>query len=250
MSANAFERHNIRHLSASSVNLWNMQPAAWICEKLLLKPLGVGRAAHRGIAAEKGVAEGLLDPKKDVEECVKVALDHYDFFVERRFEADKEREAIPGIVETALAELRPYGPAVKTQQPVEWRCDGIDVPFIGFVDFCWDRHGILIDLKTQLRLASDIKAGHARQVALYCTGKLANMDARLAYVTPKACAVYGLEDPRAHLACLRRIALSLGRFLALSDDKEELAQLVTPDLDHFLWNTPAARETAWKIWEI
>ena len=34
----------------------------------------------------------------------------------------------------------------------------------------WSKHGIVIDLKTQLRLASDISAGHAREVATYVHG--------------------------------------------------------------------------------
>jgi hypothetical protein len=34
----------------------------------------------------------------------------------------------------------------------------------------WSKHGIVIDLKTQLRLALDISAGHAREVATYVHG--------------------------------------------------------------------------------
>ncbi len=35
MTANAFERHGIDHLSPSSLNLWAAEPALWVMERLL-----------------------------------------------------------------------------------------------------------------------------------------------------------------------------------------------------------------------
>ena len=37
------------------------------------------------------------------------------------------------------------------------------------------------------------------------------------------------------------IALSLGRFLALSHDARELAGLIVPDFDSFYWSDPSVR---------
>jgi hypothetical protein len=49
------------------------------------------------------------------------------------------------------------------------------------------------------------------------------------------------DEVRAHLAALRLIALSLGRFLALSHDARELAGLIVPDFDSFYWSDPSVR---------
>jgi hypothetical protein len=49
------------------------------------------------------------------------------------------------------------------------------------------------------------------------------------------------DDVRRHLAALRAIALSLGRFLSMSNDARELAGLIAPDFDSFYWSEPAAR---------
>ena len=49
------------------------------------------------------------------------------------------------------------------------------------------------------------------------------------------------DDVRAHLAALRMIALSLGRFLALSHDARELSGLIVPDFDSFYWSEPSVR---------
>jgi hypothetical protein len=247
-----FERHEISHLSASSCNLFAAQPALWVVEKVLKRKAPVGAAAHRGSAVEAGVAKGLLNPESTVDECVAEAESVY-----RQRTAlcgdpkrDSEGKAIGDLVRTAINELAAYGPGVQCQEKIEWRDPYISVPFVGYADFRWPDHGILIDLKTQHRLASEIKTPHARQVALYA-GKFGdNIDARITYCTPKKVATYGLENVRAHLACLMTIGRTIERFLSVSNDPLELAGLLVPDIDSFYWAEPLARQAAWQIWGI
>ena len=248
---NPFEQHGIHHLSASSLNTYAAQPAMWVAQKLLKRSTPVGAAAHRGTAIEAGVALGLQTGAPD-EECQAEAIRIYREKTALSGDARKvsEGEAVEPSVAIALAELRPYGRDVRCQEKIEWRGDGIDVPFIGYVDFHWPNHGILIDLKTQLRLNSEIKTGHARQVALYAGALGDNVDARLTYCTPKKAATYGLENPRLHVASLMKIAHTMRRFLALSSDPHELAALVLPDTDTFWWGDSAARATAWEVWGV
>ena len=123
------------------------------------------------------------------------------------------------------------------------------MPIIGYWDFQWADHGIVVDLKTTEALPSQIKTAHARQVALYAAVS-GNMDARLAYVTPKKRAVYGLENVREHINALKRIAMAVERFLALSDDPEFFVSITSPDLESFYWQTPQARQAAFEIWRI
>ena len=243
---NGFALHGLDHLSATSLNLYAAEPALWVMEKLLHCRAPVGCAAHRGTAVEHGVGLGLFDPALSIEDCQAAALAEFDRLA--AFSTDpnraKEREAIPGMVETALAELRQYGPPTpppegQRQHRVEVALPDVPVPVIGYQDFVWDGHGIVLDLKTQLRLASEISPAHARQGAVYVAGT--NRQMRFCYATPKKVAVYVLEDPAAHLAILREVALRLERFLRVSRDPQELAGLICPDFESFWWSGPEAR---------
>lgn len=243
---NGFALHGLEHLSATSLNLYAAAPALWVVEKLLRRRAPVGAAAYRGTAAEHGVSLGLFDPALPVAECQAAALAEFDRLSALSADPNraKEREAIPAIVELALAELRQYGvptspPEGQHQHRVEIHLDDIPVPVIGYQDFVWDAHGIVLDLKTQFRLASDISAPHARQGAVYVAGT--NREMRFCYATPKKVAVYVLPDVPAQLAILRAIAIRLERFLRLSRDAHELAALICPDFETFWWSSPEAR---------
>jgi hypothetical protein len=108
----------------------------------------------RGKAVEDGVHAGLVEPGLPVEACVARALSTYDREMtlnpdERR---DSERQLIPGYVEHGLAELRQYGAPSAYQDRCELRLDDVPVPVIGFIDWRFDDHGLIVDLKTSERL--------------------------------------------------------------------------------------------------
>jgi hypothetical protein len=177
------------------------------------------------------VTAGLIDPTKPIEECVAVALKKYDAITglsgdKRR---DEYRGTISDMVKSALEELRPYGVPTHTQQFVSWKPEGLTYPIVGYLDYRWEHHGVLVDLKTTEKLPSSIKIPHARQVALYATMTGDNVDARLTYTTPKKRATYQLENTRDHLAALHQIALRCEAFLALSDDPEFFTKITAPD---------------------
>lgn len=238
---NAFERHGIGHLSASSLNLFAAQPAIWVMQRLLKKAGPVGAAAHRGTAAETGIVHGLLEPAAPVADCQAAALAQYDALTALSGDPKrlKERDAVPAIVATALPELRAYGVPDEVQHRIEVALDDVPVPFLGFADLGWSAHGITLDIKSTLRLPSSISTPHARQVALYLHGT--NREGRVAYCTPGKIAVYRLDDPGQHLAAVVNIAKRLERFLAVSADPHELAAIVVPDIDSYFVNDPITR---------
>jgi hypothetical protein len=249
---NPFEQHGLQHLSASSINSFCAAPALWVMEKLLKRSAPVGAEAFRGTASEDGIVAGLLDHTKTDDECTEIALAKFRTLAAlcKDPNKDKEMAAIPGIVKNGLIELRPYGVPTETQGKISVALDGLQVPVIGYYDLYYKDHNILTDIKTQLRLASCIKVGHARQVALYKVGLGDNCDARISYVTDKKAATYTLENHRDHINALHRIALTMQRFLALSSDAAELAGLVAPDTDHFFFSNPIARQHAFEVWGI
>lgn len=237
--------HKIEHVSASSLNLFAAEPAMWVMERLMKMRSPVGPAAHVGTAVEHGVEWALLhhDERYD---ALPRALERYD-----ELASDIEAKGkIAGMLEQALRQLEPYGkpdvPEDGRQHRVEIALDGVPVPCIGYTDFVFHSHGIVVDLKTSATLPSAIKVSHARQGAVYAKA-FSNYAMRFCYATPKKSAVYVLENPADHLAALANIARRLDRFLAVSADPAELAAIVCPDYDSFYWSSPEARANGLKV---
>lgn len=239
-----FATHNIKHLSPSSLYTWMAQPALWIMERLLNHRAPVGCAAHRGTAVEAGIAAGLLNPAMPLAECHDIAMREFDKLTALSVDPRraKEREGLQGMVTTGLAELRQYGVPSSVQGRVEHRFEELSVPIMGFYDFRWDEHAVVVDLKTTNRVPSEPSSQHARQVALYVHGT--NAEGRLAYTSSNKIAVYRVDNPAQHIADLVNVAQRLGRFLAISPDPKELASLLTPDIDSFWFSDPVARANA------
>ena len=249
----SFERHGIDHLSASSINLFVAEPAMWAMQKLMGRKSGVGAAAHRGTSIEAGVEMGLFEPDAPVEACQELAQARFNQLTVLSGDPNREKEfaAIAPSVAIALKELRQYGvPSAadgNRQHRIETRIDGVSVPFIGWLDFWFQDHSIIVDLKTQLRLSSKISEPHARQGAIYHAAH-GNAEIRFAYVTPQKIGVYRLDDPRTHLNAVAHVAQSIERFLGLSDDPEELTRSLSPNFDSFYWNDPTTRALGREVW--
>lgn len=241
----------IQRHSPSSLNLFCASPSMYVLERIMGIRQPVGSPAHRGTAVEDGVTAGLTDPHAEISDCVQVAYTTYDRIT--ALSGDKRREeyraTIPAMVQSALEELRPYGIPTHCQQFVEWKPEGLKYPVVGYLDYRWEHHGIVVDLKTTGALPSSIKIPHARQVALYATATGDNVDARLTYVTPKKKATYQLENVREHLNALQQIALRCEAFLELSDDPAFFTKIIVPDLESFYWGGPA-RQLAFEHWGV
>jgi hypothetical protein len=248
---NSFERHGIEHLSASSLNLWAAQPALWIMERLLGRRTPPGIPAARGKAVEHGVHLGLTNPRLSIEECIEGA--EREFIRQTALSTDPrredERKKLAGWVRGALSELKQYGKPDGYQEKIEVRLDDVAVPLIGYIDWRFSDHGLIVDLKTTERFPSQIGDAHGRQGAVYASAH-GNFGMRFAYAKPapgktdkRQVTVYEMsgDDIGRHLSALRMIALSLSRFLAISNDASELTSLIVPDFDAFWWSDPSAR---------
>ena len=242
----------LKHYSASTCNLFQAEPALFLMEKIMGIRGSVGCAAHRGSAAERGIEAGLMNTDKPLEECQELALKEFDRLSALSTDPnrEKERDAVPGIVEQGLIELRPYGKPSHTQHKIEWFHPDLPLPFIGFIDFMWQDHGIIVDLKSQLRLTSEISNNHARQVALYAGAQGDNYDGRVTYVTPKKAATYRVENMRQHVDALVRIAKAIDAFLSVAPTPDELKRLVVPDVDSFYYSDRTTRQKAFEIFGI
>jgi hypothetical protein len=244
-----FLRHNRKHVSVSQCNLYQNDIWLYVLEQLIGVRGKVGCAAFRGTASELGVTKGLMDLNLPLKDCQDIAIAEFDRLSALSGDPnrEKERDAVPCIVEQALLELRPYGTPSHTQLEISWQSPDLPIPFKGYIDFMWEEHGIILDMKSQLRLSSEISTSHARQVALYGAAISDNMDLRVGYFTPKKGAIYKVENARQHLDSLVRIAQSIDRFLDLNDDPQELLKLVVPNVDSFYYNDPNTRQKAFEL---
>ena len=243
-----FEKYGIEHLSPSSCNLFTASPAMFVLQKCLGKKTSVGAAAHRGTAVEHGLAHFLTTG--NAIEAVSLAKNEFATLTAMIGDPRQEKEAaaIADMVMTAIAETKDYGKPSSMQGKIEYKVEGLSVPLIGYYDFEFEDHGVLIDLKTTHALPAKISTNHARQVALYVAARGDNLDARITYVTSKKSATYQLENKREHVQALEKIALTIQKFIGISDDPYELASLVVPDVDTFYFSDPITRQMAFEIW--
>jgi hypothetical protein len=102
-----------------------------------------------------------------------------------------------------------------------------------------------VDLKTSDRMPEAVKIPHARQISCYTMG---NEQGRATYITPTKSATYAVANVQAHRDALVRMAMTVERFLALTDDPKELVNLVVPDLESYFWKPPEARQLAFETW--
>jgi CRISPR/Cas system-associated exonuclease Cas4 (RecB family) len=240
-----------RH-SPSSLNLFCASPSMFVLERILGQRQPVGAPAHRGTAVEAGITLGLMDPKASLEACAAEAEKVFDQKMALSGDPRKDtyRATIAEMVNRGLEELRPYGTPTSTQGFVEWKPEGLEYPIVGYYDFEFGDHGIVVDLKTTERMPSEVKPAHARQVALYAAAISDNVEGRLTYLTPKKHTTYRLENSRQHREALHKIALTVERFLALSDDPQFFVGITAPDFESFYWTNPRARQAGFETWGI
>jgi hypothetical protein len=240
----------MKHLSASTLNLFQNAPGLFILEKLMGRRQPVGCAAHRGNAAEHGIIHGLNDLSAPVADCQEAAVKEFDRLTALSGDPnrEKERKAVPLIVAQGLTELRPYGTPSHYQHEVLWEHPDLPLPMRGFIDLMYEDTGVIIDLKTTLRIPSEISDGHARQVAGYGYAMSDNLDLRITYASDKRAVTYSLENAKQHVEAIVKIASALERFLSISDDPNELARYIAVDFSSFYWSDPAARQAGFEVW--
>ena len=238
---NGFEKHGIKHLSNSSISLWESNPAQWVMSYLLKEKRPSSAAMWRGIAVEDGVVVCL--DGGSLSDAVAAALARFDkeiTFADEK--SEKERAAIAPMIELAVAELEQYGkPQFSidgSQQKVSITCkgDGWKIPIIGYLDLVYPDHGLVVDLKTTMRMPSAMTQSHKRQRCIYqrCLG--GNQQVKFLYVTPKKSGWLEDGDVDAELATVKAHCNRLERFLSVSDDPQYLASIIPVDPTHFYWS--------------
>lgn len=242
-TASPFEKHGIKHLSASSINLWINAPDVWVAKYLCGMKQSFGPAPRRGQCVEDAVVAALQG--KDVEASIKAAVEKFDLtFPNGADGMDKEREVIAPMTHQALEVLRDYGEPEfmgEGQDKVEIRADmgGWSIPIIGFLDLRFPKHGLVVDLKTTNRMPSAMSAEHVLQRSIYAKA-MGNYSVKFLYVSAKKSAMLEDGDVAQTLKDAKSHIYRLARFLTVCD-KDTALQIVPHNPTSFYWNGSSAQ---------
>src|SRR5690349_11208355 len=143
---NVFERHGIKHLSASSLRLYREEPAAWVCRYLLRIQDESGPGAWRGTAVEAGLDRLLYGDNIDF--AVKATNAKWDELAQGVVDerAEKEQADLVAYLKQAHEAVKARPVPLTKQSKISIDIPGIEVPLIGWVDYRWADCGL--DLKT------------------------------------------------------------------------------------------------------
>lgn len=247
-----FKKHNVHHLSPSTINLWISQPALCLLKIAGLTDNEAGPSAWRGSAADRAITKAVFDPDASHDELVDHALsvfDDYQSKASNEHDADKigkERDNISKYVEVGTKFYRAIDEKpVEEQGRVRVNIGDIDVPFLGYFDLLYDDK--VRDIKTVGRAVSSLTNAASRQGSLYALAT--RREAWIDYVTPKEVLSYKIPNPEFHIRQLERAANGLKTVLSHSDDIIECCQLVYPDLDHWMWSE-TMKNIATDVWQM
>ena len=238
---NGFEKHGIDHSSASSINMFCNAPCAWVAKYLYNQKFNFSLAARAGTLVEEAVVNVLTGWTE--EDAVAAAM--ASFNKESAFNASgadiKRGEGIPDMITLALQELKPYGDPefavgiTKTdQKKIEILCngDGWKLPVIGYLDFHFPKHGLVVDLKTSMRAPGAMSDEHTRQGSLY-RAAMGNEAVKFLYVTPKKAMWHDIDDPKPVLAQIKAILNRQERLLR--HDAEVIRDMVPVMSGSYYW---------------
>ena len=249
---NGFEKFGIDHSSASSINMFVGAPCAWVAKYLHGKKFAFSNAARAGVLAEDAVTD-VLARGIPAEVAIKTALAEYAKATALgASDADEKRgDAIKGMIEMALAELAPFGepefnPAEATtveqildfnkrQKKISLNCngDGWTLPIIGYLDLHYPKHGLVVDLKTTMRLPSEMSDEHTRQGAIYKQA-MGNHAVKFLYVSGKGCKWHEIGEPMPVLQEIKIIMNRMERFLR-AGPLEHLTSIVPVNPSSYYW---------------
>lgn len=242
---NGFEKHGLTHSSISQLNKWIGCPSAWVSHYLYGNRGGSSPAMWRGIFIEQAVAD-TITKKMLMDEAIKKAEEDYDAkfdFGDDKIE--KERSNIQPMTELAVEALEPYGvpdfPEDGSQHRVSLTAKGKDwsIEFMGFIDFKFPEHGLIVDLKTTGRMPGTMSIGHQRQRAFYAKAN-GNMAVKFLYVTPKKAEYKEDGDVKELMADIKAHLTRQEAFLRMGG-KDTLRDIVPVDPDSFYWSGDEAK---------
>ena len=136
----------------------------------------------------------------------------------------------------------------KIDQLIEDKMLDIDFTYIGRLPDDFRYKNIIRDTKTSTITPNAITRSHARQLALYSKA-FPECECWIDYITPNKSTSYKLTDINQKFVEIQDIVFGLRKFFSISNDTLELASMLYPNLDSWMWNDEMINE-AKRIWRI
>jgi len=256
-SNSPFSNHNIEWLSVSKINQWISNPASVLYSMAGGKD-DFGPSAWRGSAVEEGFEKLMTSQNLSLEQVIDISLSAYDKrivwngFTDEKI--NKERGTISDYIKSGYNHFINLGQPTSYQKKITYQFDEIEIPFIGYIDFEFGKIGdwhSIRDCKTSQFTLGRIKESYGRQLALY--GLSAGTDFTELWidnVTRRGVQTVRLEDPKPYIHNLVQASLGFRKFLSISNDIEELCQMIMPDLDDWRWSNSKTKKQAKEIWRL
>ncbi len=246
-SNNPFKAHNINYLSPSSINTYITDTPMWVARYLFDAKSQGGAGAMRGIAEEfvlsnkyeKGFFDFDLLDFKFMSLCAESNIDLGDV---KTIKEKKVLKDYGNIIDKNFD----YESLEDYQEKVEVEVEDLPVPIMGYIDFRFK--DTIVDLKTTSRMPSKPTEAQHRQMALYSMA-YPKKKVELFFASPKDYKKFPLKNLSAYKKQLKKVAFSIQKFLSISDDKHELASLMYPNYDSWMWSSDM-KEKAKKIWNV
>lgn len=197
-----------------------------------------------GNAAEYATAQALIHGLSD-DDAEALAIEEFD----KRMQGVvcEEREHVGKITRKFLEKMRPDGPPLTYQHQITLNgaLYGLKRDIVVKLDFTYE--GFVRDTKATLRMPSEIKPDHARQMAAYsiATGK----PVRVLYATPKRVEEYEATDIEKHWRVLVAAWRRIEALDELVRSPHHAIQIIPLNTDSYFWTeTDATRaEVIWGV---
>ena len=253
---NGFQIHGIKRISVSNVNKFREAPDAWACQYLGKKRFPSGWAAVQGKAVEAGVELALFNGLgiDDAQEHAISTLKKESLFFDNKLEEiEKRTPIIKRMVENALEQLMPLGMPEKPAEGQRQHSVGIPVRFaegengtvdlLGYLDFWYPQHNLVVDLKTTSKAPSKWSLSHGIQAAVYQravaqqTGQRPSVKFLYCLTRQKDPFVWlEMTEGQEYLKKFKFTVTQMEKLLRLSHDSNEIIASIPHNPDSFYWN--------------
>lgn len=236
---NNFAKHGISHLSASSINAFADDAAYWCAKYLFKTKFTFSAPARAGVITEKAVAD-ILAHGVNMDDAINVAEAEFNksTMFDKRESTLSRGATIRPMVELAVEALKQYGKPHFTAQGEQGKVEIVanmgdyKIPVIGYLDFEYPDSGLVIDLKTTLRMPSAMSVSHQRQASIYRAGR-GNHGIKFLYVTPKKSQLFDCDcNLKEQMDEIKVIIQRMNDFLSLDADT---IKKIVPVIDSFYW---------------
>ena len=252
MSKNAFKRHGIEHLSASTINTWIAQPALCLLKIAGIKDGEAGPAAWRGNAIDRVAAAIARKPTIERDELRNLAKENYQSSIDRAADnhsdtkIQDEQKMIDPMIDRCMEFYSQLPEKFKEEQgKVSVKIGDIPLWWIGYFDLLYEDK--VRDVKSVGRTTNRLLSNAARQASIYALGT--GREPWVDYVSKTKVNPFKVYDVSDRLREIERAAFTLERTLSFSDDIFECCRCVFPDMDHFFWGetTKLAAIDIWRL---